>query len=80
MVHEVNATIAAWFSTFLLNALVKRVKRRIPIRIVRFCPTTAFSSNWECPGGPESNTQRFKPALAALQVGDPTLAEPTVFA
>ncbi len=29
------ATAAAWFSTFSENGLVTRVKRRIPIRIVR---------------------------------------------
>jgi hypothetical protein len=31
-----RATAAAWFSSFLLNALVRRVNRRIPIRIERF--------------------------------------------
>ena len=35
-----RATAAAWFSTFLLNALVRRVKRRIDIRIVRFWRST----------------------------------------
>ena len=31
-----RATAAAWFSTFLLNAFVSRVNRRMDIRIVRF--------------------------------------------
>lgn len=30
------ATAARWFAKFLLNPLVRRVKRRIPILIVRF--------------------------------------------
>lgn len=29
-----------WFSSFLLNPLVRRVKRRIPMRIERFCRST----------------------------------------
>ena len=35
-----RATAAAWFSTFLLNAFVSRVNRRICIRIVKFCRST----------------------------------------
>jgi hypothetical protein len=31
-----SATAAAWSSTVLLNAFVRRVKRRIDIRLVRF--------------------------------------------
>jgi hypothetical protein len=31
---------AAWFSTFLEKALVRRVNRRIDIRILRFWPST----------------------------------------
>ena len=27
----------AWFSAFLLNALVSRVNRRMDIRMMRFC-------------------------------------------
>ena len=37
--HEVDRHVRReWFSTFLLKALVRRVKRRMPIRIDRFCP------------------------------------------
>ena len=39
-----NATAAAWFSTFLLNAFVSLVNLRIDMRIVRFCRST-FGSN-----------------------------------
>ena len=36
VVHELRAsTAAAWFSTFLEKALVRRVKRRMHIRIVQ---------------------------------------------
>ena len=36
VVHEVDRERVMWFSSFLLNAFVKRVNRRIPIRIERF--------------------------------------------
>src|SRR5437667_80528 len=35
-----SATAAAWFSTFLEKALVKRVKRRMLILMDRFCRST----------------------------------------
>jgi len=34
------ATAAAWFSSFLENALVSCVNQRMDIRIVRFCRST----------------------------------------
>jgi hypothetical protein len=38
--RRVHCEMCAWFSSFLLNAFVSRVKRRIAIRIVRFCRST----------------------------------------
>ena len=35
-----SATAALWFSNFLEKALVRHVKRRIDIRMVRFCRST----------------------------------------
>src|SRR5438876_11078406 len=35
-----SATMWPWFSSFLLNPFVSRVKRRIPIRMERFCLST----------------------------------------
>ena len=35
-----SATAAAWFSTFLLNAFVRRVNLRMDVRIVRFWRST----------------------------------------
>lgn len=40
VVHEVDAYAVVRFSTFLLNALVSLVNRRIDIRVVRFCRST----------------------------------------
>ncbi len=40
VVQEVERYGVARFSAFFEKALVKRVKRRMPIRIVRFCRST----------------------------------------
>ncbi len=41
-----SATAAAWFSTFFEKPLVKRVKRRIPIHIVRLVRSTCDVLMW----------------------------------
>jgi hypothetical protein len=40
VVHGVEATAAAWFSTFFEKPFVRRVKRRIDIRIERLLRST----------------------------------------
>ncbi len=47
-----SATVAAWFSTFFEKPLVKRVKRRIPIRIVRLARSTCDLLMWYGSGLP----------------------------
>ena len=39
---------AAWFSTFLLKAFVRRVNRRIDFRIVRFWRSTGWNGECRC--------------------------------
>ena len=46
-------TIAAWFSTFLEKPLVRRVKRRIPIRIERLFRSTCDVEMYSGSGLPE---------------------------
>jgi hypothetical protein len=38
--HEKIANVATWFSAFFEKAFVSRVKRRMPILIVRFWRST----------------------------------------
>lgn len=44
---------ARWFSSFLLNAFVNRVRRPIYILIVRFCRSTCEVQTPAEPGSPQ---------------------------
>jgi hypothetical protein len=48
-----NATAAQWFSSFLLNAFVSRVNRRMPIRMLRFDRSTKLVLTYSAMDSPK---------------------------
>ena len=62
-------TIAAWFSTFFEKPLVRRVNRRIPIRIVRFCRSTIDVEMSDRSGLPEITRTCSLVAVLLILIG-----------
>ena len=61
VVGEMQRDSALWFSSFFENALVNRVRRRICIRIVRFCRSTCEVQILEGSGSPLTATGTASP-------------------